>query len=111
MTDLKDLPGLKRRDLEQTPVCKVCTKPILAGQVPLFYRVTIERVGLMANAIRRAAGLEMLVGHSGLASILGPDEDLAKVMDKKVVAVHEHCSHDWDETFLLRLYESNGDEK
>jgi hypothetical protein len=40
------------------------------------------RLGIDANAVRRAHGLELMMGGNALlANVMGPDEDLAKVID------------------------------
>lgn len=79
---LKDLPGLKAREIGKT-----VTGEGVAAQGPIFYRVTVEQCGLDRRAIERQAGLEMIVGNAAIASVLGPDEDIAKILSKHVVFV------------------------
>jgi hypothetical protein len=79
-------------DLTALGDCAVCGRKQLDG-LPLFYVVEITRAGFDAQAVRRAAGLEMLVGP--LASALGPNEPLAKAIDgPHRVFVHETCAGD-----------------
>lgn len=60
----------------------------------------ISRAGFDAKALRRAVGLEMQIGP--LASVFGPDEPLAQVIDgPHRVFVHETCAGDIGH--LLRL--------
>lgn len=75
MADLRDLPGLDRAEL---------AKALKAGmRGPIFYRVTIETIGLDAGAIQREQGLTMMLGgSSALAAVFSPDEHLAKIIDK-----------------------------
>jgi hypothetical protein len=89
----KAMAGIKERDLIKMPPCPICRKPHLAG-MPLFYKMTISRCGFDIAAVRRRAGMEMMLGGSGaLASVMGPDEDLAKVIDgPHEVFVHEECA-------------------
>jgi hypothetical protein len=48
----------------------------------LFLRISIVRPGIDANAVRRAHGLELMMGGNALlANVMGPDEDLANVID------------------------------
>lgn len=86
---IKALPGIKEAELAKLGPCRVCGEPLTAEM--LFYRVTIERSGFEAKAMQRRIGLGMIVGS--LASIMGPDEDLAKIIDgPQTVAVHEGCA-------------------
>ncbi len=49
---------------------------------PIFLRISVDRLGIDANAVRRGHGLELMMGGNVLlASVMGPDEDLAKVID------------------------------
>ncbi len=83
--------GLKLNDLMKFGDCAVCGRKQMEGGFPAFYCVTITRAGFDAGAVKRAAGLEMMIGH--LAAFMGPDEDLAKVIDgPHTVFVHEECA-------------------
>jgi hypothetical protein len=79
MNDIKSLPGLKRHEIG-----KSVTGKGVASDGPLFYRVTIETCVLDPLAIQRQAGLEMMMGNAAIAAAMGPDEHLAKVIDRKV---------------------------
>lgn len=71
--------GIKQKDLKP---CSICGKGVLHTGIPLFFRVTIERMGASRNAIMRQHGLEMMMGGNALlANIMGPDEDMAQVID------------------------------
>lgn len=89
---LKDLPGLKHDDLLATTECKICHRPIGQDVVPLFYRIRVERCGWDARAIQRFKGLSDYLCSPVLARVMGPDEDLAKILDSKLVVVHESCA-------------------
>jgi hypothetical protein len=74
--DFKTLPGMKERELGP---CALCGKPLLdAG--PVFYRVTLEQAALDRRAVERQLGLGMITGSAAIAAVLGPDEDLAKIV-------------------------------
>jgi hypothetical protein len=83
---------MKEAELRQHATCSACGKKVLAAGLPLFWRVTIERFGVDMQACQRQQGLSMMLGSPALASVMGPDEDLAKpVMDKVVATVCESC--------------------
>jgi hypothetical protein len=81
-TLLKDLPGIKASEIKRT-----VTGRGVADQGPIFYRVTVEQCGLDRHAVQRQAGLEQMLGSPVLAAVMGPDEDIAKILSKHVVFV------------------------
>lgn len=90
--DLDKLPGLKEERLVKMGNCKVCGEPALKGG-PTFYCVSILHGGFMLDAIKRRVGLEMQLGSSKLAQVMGPNEDIAKIVDgPREVFVHEGCA-------------------
>lgn len=98
---LKILPGIKETELAKLGPCRICGEP-LTSEI-LFYRVTIERAGFEARAMQRRIGLSMMIGGP-LATIMGPDEDLAKVIDgPQTAAVHESCAG--DVRHLMQLFQ------
>lgn len=90
------LPGLKESELNELGLCALCHKHQLAPPNAglTFYKVTISRGVFSPPAIQRQAGLGMMLGgNAALARIMGPDEDLAKIVDgPKTVFVHERCA-------------------
>ena len=94
--DPNRLPGLKEADLEVCGPCALCGEPLInpphAG--PSFYRVTVSHAVFDLGAISRRVGLAGVLGGSGaLARVMGPDEDLAKIVDgPREAVVHEHCA-------------------
>lgn len=87
---------MKEKELRKHTTCSLCRGKILAGGIPLFYRVTIERFGVRLNAVERQQGLTMMLGGSAvLAAAMGPDEDMTQpVMEPLVLTVCENCSTD-----------------
>ena len=85
---------MKERELRAAATCGLCGKKIGHTRLPLFWRVTIERWGIKANAVMRQAGLEMMMGGNvGLAQAFSPDEDMAvRVMDPVTITVCETCA-------------------
>jgi hypothetical protein len=62
--------------------------------IPLFYKVTFSRMAIDMKAVQRQNGLEqMMGGASELASVMGPNEDIASPIDRKdTVLICEDCS-------------------
>ena len=71
---------MKHRDFKP---CALCGKGMMHAGHILFCRVSIERFGVHADRVKRAHGLELMMGSPALANIMGPDEDLAKVIDSQ----------------------------
>lgn len=85
---------MKEKELRAHLTCSMCNSKVLSGGLPLFWRVTVERFGIDMNACQRQQGLGMMLG-APLASIMGPDEDLATpVMNPKTITVCESCAVD-----------------
>lgn len=79
-------PGLKRREIAP---CTCCGEGLAKGG-PIVFRVTLERFVLNPRAIQQAAGLEMMMGPA-LATIMGPDADLAAHLDTDAMLVCGDC--------------------
>jgi hypothetical protein len=83
---------MKEAELRQHATCSLCKKPIGHTRLPLFWKVTVERFGVDLQAVQRQHGLALMIG-APLASVMGPDETMAKpVMDPKVLTVCEGCA-------------------
>ena len=85
---------MKEQELRRHAVCSLCQKKVMATGLPLFYRVTVERFGIKLDAVRRQAGLEMMLGGSvALAQAMGTDEEMTMpMMEPVVLVVCEDCS-------------------
>jgi hypothetical protein len=81
-SELAALPGLKAHEIGKT-----IKGEGVGAQGPIFYRVTVEQCALDRSAITRQAGLEMMVGSPAIAAVLGPNEDVAKILSKHVTFV------------------------
>jgi len=87
--------GMKESELRRHATCNLCSRPIGHTGLPLFWRVTVERFGIDAKAVRRLHGLGDYLGSHALASVMGPDEDLAQpVMDPVKATICEACALD-----------------
>jgi hypothetical protein len=90
---------MKEKELRALATCKACGKKLGSSfldnrTLPLFWKVTVERFMLDDAALRRQAGLEMMLdGHVDLAQTLSPNEDLAKrVSGPTTICLCEHCA-------------------
>lgn len=68
--------------------CRVCESPL--GSIS-FRRVTIEHCIVNTGAVRREAGLAMMMGSDVLAWAIGPDEDVAVVVGTVTGIVCDRC--------------------
>lgn len=84
--EIKNMPGLKESDLAP---CALCGKH---HEAPVFYRVTVESCAFDTAAVRRQVGLGMTVGSAALASVLGPNEDMAKVVSSERKTLCLECA-------------------
>jgi hypothetical protein len=83
---------MKEAELRKHATCSLCGCKVLAAGLPLFWRVTVERFGVRLPAVKRQAGLEMMLGSVALAGVFSPGEDLATpVSDPAVLTVCEEC--------------------
>lgn len=68
---------MKEKELRAVATCGLCHKKIGDWVFPMFYRVRIERHGVKLDAVKRQAGMEMLMnGCVPLAQVMGPDEEM-----------------------------------
>jgi hypothetical protein len=74
--------------------CAVCGQGVMHDGLPLFWRVTCERMGVDLAAVKREVGMELLMGGNvALARLLGPGEDIAAPLgEPRTVLVCEACA-------------------
>lgn len=85
--EIRNLPGLKERDLAP---CAACGK---RHEALVFYRVTVEHYAMDLAAMNRQVGLGMMMGgNAAIAAALGPDDDMAKQLDKSIVILCLDCA-------------------
>ena len=82
--------------------------------LPIFYRLTLEGMGIDTGAVQRQHGLElMLKGHAELAFHMGPQETMASPIEEitpSVLLCHA-CALDDKTTImaiLARMHEKDG---
>ena len=84
---------MKEHELRQVAKCQLCGKPFGHTRLPLFWRVRIQRWGVDLGAVSRQTGLTMaLGGYAALASVMGPDEDMAEKLSETEITVCEKCA-------------------
>lgn len=98
---------MKHKDFK---ACHICGKGVMHAGSPLFMRMTIERLGVDRRAVERAHGMELMMGGNAmLANIMGPDEDLAKVIDGAYdILICHSCSNEPLPPYFWLTDERNG---
>lgn len=93
---------MKEKELRKIIKCAFCGKPFGHTQIPLFWRVSVQRFGVNLDAMKRQDGLSALLGGNvTLANAMGADEEIANPMTDKIeFTVCEECA---DEP--VRIYE------
>ena len=67
--------NMKHKDFKP---CHICGKGVMHAGHPLFLRISVDRLGIDANAVRHAHGLKLMMdGNALLANIMGTNEELA----------------------------------
>lgn len=93
----------RKRAIKQTGFtkCIKCGKGMAHAGIPLFYRITVEPMGIDHRAVQRQHGLEMMMaGAAKLAHIMGPDDDMGLPIGPALTGLICHlCAHDFDATF------------
>lgn len=85
------MSAMKSADLQK---CVLCGRGVMHQGMPLFWRITLQRMGIDLAAVQRTTGLEMMMGGNvALARVIGPNEDIAKPFgDERTIVVCESCA-------------------
>lgn len=84
---------MKEKELREIAECRLCKKPFGASGIPIFYRVKVETYVADLSAIARQAGFtQSLGGSAALALVMGPDENMAELVDTEHVTVCGACA-------------------
>lgn len=78
------LPGIKESDLRP---CHFCSQPLGV----FFHRITLEQAVVDTKAAQRQTGLGMMLGSAALASVMGPDDDIAKIISTSQHLICADC--------------------
>ena len=99
---------MKEKELREIAKCSLCDNMIGKHNRLTFYRVRVERYAVNLPALQRQQGLAMMVGGNGfLASVLGPNEDMAEKIESTEVTVCATCA--MEAVDLDQLLESKAD--
>ncbi len=61
--------NMKHKDFKP---CHLCKKGVMHVGHPLFLRISVDRLGIDANAVQRAHGMELLMGgNARIANVMG----------------------------------------
>ena len=82
---------MKEKELREVCQCSKCDQAIGATGVPLFYRASLTTYALDLGALQRQQGLGMQIG-AAMASVLGPDEHLAKEFASEDISLCQTCA-------------------
>lgn len=92
---------MKEQELRKHTICTVCGNKVTSTGIPLFWTASIQRHGIKMDAVKRQAGLEMMLnGNVEIAQIMGPNEEMTEVVTDVKVTLCEYCADP-----LLRLVE------
>lgn len=92
---------MKAADMQK---CAICGRGVLHAGLPLFWRVSLQRMGVDMAAVRQTAGLEMMLGSVPLARALGPDPDIASpIGEGRTIVVCERCAGEQTSVYQLGL--------
>lgn len=102
---LKDLPRLGDEALAE---CMCCNRLILATEIPVFYRVTVQQCGVDKQVVDQRVGLAMQLGggRDGLAlsAIMGAHKKPVVVMSSpKPQNVCQRCAASPDGLFVMQI--------
>jgi len=83
---------MKENELRKHSVCSRCGKKIGHTGLPLFWTVSATRYGIDFSALKRSAGLAMMLGSAELAEVMGPNEDMAEQVQQVDITLCEECA-------------------
>lgn len=87
----QEIKGAKMNAGDFRP-CALCGKGVMHTGIPLFYRVTIQRMGIDMPEVQRSHGMEQFFGGA-LAAWVFHDPDIAKpITEQQTVLICESCS-------------------
>jgi hypothetical protein len=88
-------------------VCDLCGQGLMKSGLPLFYKLTIERMAVDMRAVTERHALEMLVGSGTLAEVFAPTADIASpIHEANTLLVCEPCSTRMEHDCVARLNET-----
>lgn len=95
---------MKASELRKNSTCAVCARPLCHSGLPLVWRVSFERLGILLEPVRRTDGLAAFLGSAKLADIMGSDEEATQTLCESVgLMICEPCAM---ESPIVRLIEA-----
>jgi hypothetical protein len=95
---------VKEAELRLYAKCSMCEKPIGNTGMPVFSRVTVERIGIIMKSVRRQDGLAVMLESAGLAAVMGADEEMTtRIGGTVTLSICERCY--LDPVMVARLAE------
>lgn len=83
---------MREQELREKGNCAICGKGIGHAGGVHFYRVRVEQYIVNMGALQRQSGLAMMLGgHSMLARVMGPDEEMAQKASSSEITVCSEC--------------------
>ena len=81
--------------------CGICGKGVAHSRDIVFYEVEISQHLLDQQAIRRHAGMEMMMGNAAVAAVLSPVSDISQEVSKSRSVMCQPCfleyfGHGWE---------------
>lgn len=93
---------MKEKELREAADCALCRKPFGHTGLPLFWRITVERLGVKLDVVRRQDHLAGFLGSPLLAMHMGEDREMTQPMMQPItVTICETCAMDRQYGFLL----------
>lgn len=84
---------MRESELRKHAVCSACRNKIGHTGLPLFWTVRAERHGIKVDAVKKQAGLTMMLGGNAMiAAAMGPDENMTEVVDSAELTLCEQCA-------------------
>lgn len=83
---------MKEAELRKYATCSLCKKLIGHTGLPVFSRVTVERIGILIKPVRRQDGLAAMLQSAGLAAVMGADEEMTtSIGGTTTLSICEEC--------------------
>lgn len=112
---MKDFEYDRKRAMKQTDFtpCVRCHKGVMHTGLPFFYRITIEHMGVDAQAVQRQHGLEMMLGgNAKIANVMGENADMGlPIGDATKGLLCQKCATDLDLPFAMIVEAMNSKDK
>lgn len=88
MTTENKLPGIRRDDLRK---CDHCGEGLMNGNQICAYRVEVTQFIADPKAINEIVGLEIMLGHPGIAHVMGTDPQLFNAVSRSNALLCQNC--------------------